>query len=142
MNEYLSFKQNQRQKIIEKIKQILLNKEEVIFAFIFGSFLNEPSFRDIDIGVYLKDIKEEDVFNYELKLEEIVAKGSKLAFDIVEIKVLNFAPNYFLNNIFTRGQLLFCKNYPLLSEMIEDTSLDALSNEYIAYQSLKELVEN
>ncbi|MEW6621335.1 MAG: nucleotidyltransferase domain-containing protein [bacterium] len=140
MNEYLSFKQNQRQKIIEKIKQSLLNKNEIVFAFIFGSFLDGPSFRDIDIGIYLDNIEKGDIFNSELELSEIVAKDSNLLFDIIEIKVLNFAPGYFLNNIFNRGQLLFCKNYQLLTEMIENTSLDALANEYIAYQSLKELV--
>ncbi|MEW6608093.1 MAG: nucleotidyltransferase domain-containing protein [bacterium] len=140
MNEYLSFKQNQRQKIIEKIKQSLLNKNEIVFAFIFGSFLDGPSFRDIDIGIYLDNIEKGDIFNSELELSEIVAKDSNLLFDIIEIKVLNFAPGYFLNNIFNRGQLLFCKNYQLLTEMIENTSLDTLANEYIAYQSLKELV--
>ncbi|MEW6104692.1 MAG: hypothetical protein AB1630_12920 [bacterium] len=64
MNEYLSFKKKQRLKIIGKIKQVLLNKQEIVFAFIFGSFLDEPSFRDIDIGVYLDKIKQGDIFNY------------------------------------------------------------------------------
>ena len=138
--EYLSFNKGKRREVREKIKQTLLTRKEIVFAFIFGSFLDSPSFRDIDIGVYLKSIKKEDIFDYELNLAEKIAKKCHLALDIVEIKVLNFAPSSFLNNIFNRGQLLFCKNYQLLSDLIENTSLDALANEYISYQSLKELV--
>ncbi len=140
MSEYLSLDQNKRQEIKEKAKQILSERKDIIFAFVFGSFLDSPSFRDIDIGVYKDDIKQEEVFDYELNLNQEIAKESGLPSDIIETKVLNFAPNSFLNKIFNHGQLLFCKDHQLLSDMIENTSLDALANEYIAYQSLKELV--
>lgn len=140
INEYLFLDQNKRQEIKEKIKQILFKEKDVVFAFIFGSFLSSSSFRDIDVAVYTHGIKKGDIFDYELKISKEIADGCDLTFDIFEVKVLNFAPNSFLNNIFNRGQLLFSKNYQLLSDIIENTSLDAITNEYIAYQSLRELV--
>jgi len=140
MNEYLSLEPNKRREITKKIKQVLLEEKNLVFAFIFGSFLNAPSFKDIDIGIYVKKIEKEEIFDYELKISKKIADACNLAFDIFEVKVLNFAPNSFLNSIFSRGQLLFCKNSQLLSDIIENTSLEALANEHIAYQSLKELV--
>lgn len=140
MKEYFSIKQNERQEITKKIKQVLLEKEDVVFVFIFGSFLDSPSFRDIDIGIYVDGIRKDEVFDYELKLSKRIADECNLPFDIFDVKVLNFAPKAFLNNIFSRSKLLFSKDDQLLSDMIESTSLDAIANEYISYQSLKELI--
>lgn len=140
MDEYLSLNIDKRGEIKEKIKEILLWEKDIIFSFIFGSFLDSPSFRDIDIAVYIKEIEKGDIFDYELKISEKIATSCGLPFDIFEIKVLNFSPNSFLNNVFSKGQILFSKNYQLLSDMIENTSKEAIANEYISYQSLKELV--
>lgn len=140
MKEYLTLETNKKEAIVQNIKQTLIKETNIIFAFIFGSFLDAPSFRDIDIGIYATEIKEDEVFDCELKLSKEISDACDLPFDIIEVKVLNFAPGHFLNNIFSRGKLLFSKDQQLLSEMIENTSLDALANEHIAYQSLKELV--
>lgn len=140
MKEYLSIGPEKRQEIIKKIKDVLENNKNIVFAFIYGSFLGSLSFRDIDIGVYIDNSKKDEIFDDELKLSKEIADGCGLPFDIIEVKILNLAPNYFLNNIFTHGKLLFSRDKKLLSNLIENTSLDALVNEYIIYQSLKELV--
>lgn len=140
MDEYLSFGQNKRDEIKEKIKQTLLKEKGAVFSFIFGSFLSSPSFRDIDIAVYADKLDKNEVSDYENNLGEKIAKKCGLPFDIFEVKVLNFAPSHFLNNVFNRGQMLFSRDNKLLSDLIENTSLDAIANEYITYQSLKELV--
>lgn len=140
MKEYFSLKQTEKEKVIEEIRQILFEKEVIVFAFIFGSFLDSQSFRDIDIGVYVDNITESQVFDFELRLAEEVSDKCRMPFDIFEVKVLNFAPSSFLNSVFSRGKLLFSKNHQLLTDMIENTSLEAIANEYIAHQSLKELM--
>ena len=138
--EYLSMEQTDRQKIAEKIKNILFPKKEIIFAYVFGSFLDSPSFRDIDIGIYFNKILKEEVFNEEIKMAEKISKKCGLSIDTIDAKILNFAPFHFLNNVFKNGTVLFSRNEKLLSDMIEDTSLNVVANEYFAYQSLKELV--
>lgn len=140
MEEYLSMEMAERQKITEKVKQVLSREKELVFAFVFGSFLNSPSFRDVDIAVYAKKIEKNRVFDFEVSLAEKTAKTVSFPIDAIDLKYLNFAPHSFLNNVFSRGQLLFCKDYEFLSNLIEKTSLEALANEYIAQQSLKELV--
>lgn len=138
--EYLSMSQNDRQKIAEKIKKILFSEKEVVFAYVFGSFLDSPSFRDIDVGIYINNIAKENVFDKELEMAKKISEACGLSVDYIDVKILNFAPSHFLNNIFKNGTLIFYKNKKRLSDRIEETSLNAIANEYFAYQSLKELV--
>lgn len=142
MKEYLSIPLNKRQGIIKKIKHSLLKEKSVVFVYVFGSFLGAPSFRDIDIGIYVKDHNknQKDFFDYELELSKKIAGVCGLPFDIFEVKVLNSAPSHFLNNVFKNGELLFSKSDEILSSLVENTSLDAIANEYIARQSLRELI--
>jgi len=92
------------------------------------------------LGLYLEKINKEKSFEYELNLSKEIAEVCDLPFDIIEIHILNFTPDYFLNNVFCRGILLFSKNQELTTNLIENTSLNALANEYISNQSLRELV--
>lgn len=138
--EYLSVSQKKRREIIEKIKSAFSDKKEIRFAFIFGSFLDSPNFRDIDVGVYLKSVEKNNVFDCELELSEKASSACEMPLDVLDIRILNFAPLPFLNNIFSRGELLFSEDSEFLSDLIEKSSLHAIANEHIAQQSLKELV--
>lgn len=138
--EYFSIKQNQKEKIKQEIKKTLKKERGIVFAYLYGSFLNAPSFRDIDIGVYLNQINRTGIDDYELNIAEKIAAKIDFSFEIIEVKILNFAPDSFLNNIFSKGELLFSNNQELLTNLIEKTSLTALANEHIANQSLKELI--
>lgn len=129
-----------RQKVTEKIKKVLFSEKEVVFAYIFGSFLSSPTFRDIDIGVYIENITKENALDKELEMAKKISETCGLSIDFIDVKILNFAPSHFLNNIFKNGTMLFSKNKKLSSSIIEETSLTALANEFFSYQSLKELV--
>src|SRR3989338_919556 len=138
--EYLTMNQKDRQEIMNKIKEVLYTDERIVFAYVFGSFLNSPSYKDIDAGIYLDNIARKDVFDGELEISKKISEACELPIDLIDIKILNFAPGHFLNNVFKNGAVLFSKNEKMLSKIIEETSLNAVANEYFAYQSLKELV--
>ena len=36
----------------------LTQDERVVFAFVYGSFVKDDSFRDIDVGIYVKNHEE------------------------------------------------------------------------------------
>ena len=140
MKEYFSTDQSEKKEIIEQIRQLLFEQKEVMFAFVFGSFLDSLSFRDIDVGIYVDGIAESQFFDLELRISEVISDRCKMPFDIIDVKVLNTAPSYFLNSIFKRGKLLFSRDQQLLTDMIENSSLESIANENIASQSLKELI--
>lgn len=138
--EFLSLSQNERRKVADKIKQTLLADKEVVFAYIFGSFISSPSFRDVDVGIYLKNISKEEIFEKEVEMSKKIADACGLPIDFIDAKIINFAPSHFLNNIFKSGMILFARDGEFLSEMIERTSLDSVAGEYFAAQSLRELI--
>ena len=140
MKEFYRIESDKKEKIISKISKVSAEDSAVVFVYVYGSFLSDLSFRDIDIGIYLKKIEMDKVFNYELELSGRVAKAVALPFDIIDVKILNFAPDSFLNNIFRNGKILFSNDYKFLTDMIERTSLDAILNEGIREQSLRDLI--
>jgi len=137
-DKFFSFSEDTKKEIIEKIKNILIQEEYIVFAYIFGSFLNDPSFRDIDIGIFVDNINLDE--DFEVKLIDKISKSINLPFEIIDLRIINKAKHSFLNNIFRTGLLLFTKNEKLLTDLIEETSLEAIANEYISQLSLKELL--
>lgn len=92
-----------RDEIQRVITDSLKEKEEIIFAYLHGSFL-EGQFRDIDIAIYLARV--EQVFyalSLESELEEIVRFP-------VDIRILNQAPPSFRFRVIGQGVILFDKD--------------------------------
>lgn len=141
MNKFFNLNKKEKDKIIDKIKSILLIDDNIEFSYIFGSFIQDNFFRDIDIGIYLKNINENEVFDYEFKISNEISLKCKIDIELLDVRVLNFAPFPFLVNVFKDGILLFTKDEKFLTDLIEKTSLYAVSNEHISYQSLKELLD-
>ena len=73
--------------IIEKCKNVLMKYENILFAYVFGSYVkgNMRADSDLDIGIYLKE--EMDIEEY-LKIRMDLTKICKRQVDLV---VLNAA---------------------------------------------------
>lgn len=144
MKEIFKTPLKERNKKIKKIKKVLQKREEILFAYVFGSFLKDPMFRDIDIGVYLKEEeykKEKGSFEYNFRLADEIEKEIGSA-PMVDIRILNGSSYTFLNNIFSRGKLLFYRDEKFLTDLIEDCSKKYIANAYFSHQSLKELISS
>jgi predicted nucleotidyltransferase len=44
--------------MLNLFKKVLTQDERVVFAYVYGSFVKEQSFRDIDVGIYVKNPEE------------------------------------------------------------------------------------
>lgn len=103
---------------LEKLKKYFEEKENIILAFIFGSgakgFEGEDS--DLDIGVYLKDKKEED---------RIWIETSKIAQKEIDLIVLNDAPATLISNIFKTGIPFAIKDRKLYWDIYLTKTLEA-----------------
>ncbi len=93
-----------RKKLTQRLKEILINEENILFAYLHGSFLSEEEFNDIDIALYLdeKTAKEIEPVDFELSLSLKIEKSLKVP---VDIKILNYAPLGFRYQV-TKGYLL------------------------------------
>jgi len=99
----------QKKEIIDELTRLLREREEIIFAYLHGSFLTHD-FRDIDIAIYLK--KDEDVL-YEVELGVELEKILKFP---VDVRVLNSAPLTFKFKVIKDGLLLFSRDERIRSD--------------------------
>lgn len=137
MNSYYSLKPGEKEKIIANIKNILADRSDILFAYIHGSFLSAPSFRDIDVAVFVEPSvyrQRKDDIAYELEL----GAGIILSYPL-DLRTLNSAPFVFQNAVARSGRLLFCRDETALAAMIEYSSqamLDYLSLMKESYAAL------
>ena len=88
--------------ILNNLKEYLLFNKEIIFAYLFGSYVNDTHHpnSDVDIAIYLKD----DILDTFLQINYEISKLLKKDADII---VLNKARNiYLLENIINNSIIL------------------------------------
>ncbi len=92
--------------IVEKCKNVLMKYENILFAYIFGSYAkgNMRADSDLDIGIYLKE--EMNIEEY-LKIRMDLTKICKRQVDLV---VLNAATPLLKYEIYKNNILLFTRD--------------------------------
>ena len=120
---------SERKDLTSLFSEVLNVDDRVIFAYLYGSFINESPFRDIDVFVYLRN--EVDPFTYPVSLKEnlfdAVAKAGYNAFSIddFDVRVINESPYDFAIDLLCEGKLIVDKDTDLRTDYIE-----RISNEY------------
>lgn len=76
--------------------------EAIVAAYVFGSFIGEAPFADIDVGLLTRDgIK--DSLDFELRMEIELQDAFGYPFDV---RILNGAPIGFSQHVFRTGRLI------------------------------------
>ena len=111
---------SQRKTMIKKLRESLEKRDEIIFAYVHGSFAEGLSFKDIDVAVYVdeKTVTIKDAIDYGLEISAITELESGLT--PLDIKVINYAPVGF-RYYATRSILLFSKDEEIRCNFLEDT---------------------
>jgi len=103
MMEIFMLPKTKKEKITAMLREALLKKKEILFAYLHGSFIGDGPFRDIDVAVYVNRPPEKF---YEEMLEEEL---SRLVGFPVDVRILNNAPVVFRFRVIG-GELLFSKD--------------------------------
>lgn len=111
--------------LLKVIKDVLDTHPDVIFAYLFGSFLESDRFRDVDIGIYIKQDNNPYAISSELK--ERISRNpeisGKFSADFFDIQILNEAPFYVIGRIMKEGFLIIDKDPDLRKDLVEKVSL-------------------
>jgi predicted nucleotidyltransferase len=103
---------NIKTEIENKIKHFLESRIEIGFAYIFGSFVKNENYHDIDIAVYLnKNFDKNDLIRFPYGYESFMI--SELTFLVkkkVDFIVMNNAEITLQQRIINKGTLLFSKD--------------------------------
>jgi len=117
----------------------LAERREIIFAYVFGSFVDDACFKDVDVAVYLDTVRVPAARfeEYRDKCSEELTEKLRLIFDV---SVINDVPDPFKHSVFITGELLFSHDEALRTDMLEISSLAAMANEAASMQSFREMV--
>ncbi|MEA2005677.1 MAG: nucleotidyltransferase domain-containing protein [Acidobacteriota bacterium] len=128
-----------KEKIIDQLKNAIIQKDEIIFSYIHGSFLDKFPFQDIDIALYIdsKKISSLQVFDYSFQLSVDLSKKIGLE---VDIQIMNYAPLGFKHSVLRNGKLLFSKDENLRLNLIESLSLEYIDFYELSLQYIHDIV--
>lgn len=96
--------QKERNGLIREISEVLDRRKEILFAYIYGSFLEEAFFRDIDIAIYAGNSERKTFFDYEEGLEMELKKHLSTRIP-VEVRLINRSPISFKYHVL-KGRLI------------------------------------
>ncbi|WP_346765908.1 nucleotidyltransferase domain-containing protein [Thermococcus sp. 9N3] len=125
-----------KDEVIKALIEFLMEKEEIIFAYLHGSFLEGEFYRDIDVAVYVDPEKVKDFLSYELKLAvelELLLKYP------VDVRVLNDAPPAFRYRVL-HGKLLFTRDEEKWLEFYDLTVREYLDFRHFEREMRRELL--
>lgn len=128
------------QEIVNIVKTVLENREEIIFAYLFGSTVKglENNLSDVDIAVYLdiKKIPESGSFGYK---SELILEIEKSLHKKIDLVLLNESPIFLAHNIIKNGQLIFIRSekekvefhFMVVRNYLDFKPIMAVQNEYL-----------
>ncbi len=137
-----------REAILAALGETLAARQEVVFAYAYGSFLENRPFHDIDVGVYVATVNEREASSLALDLAVILeaalarsnpAKGEQAGphrFP-VDVRVLNWAPVSFCYHVL-RGRLLLCRDEAARGQWAERVISRYLDLKPLRHRALKE----
>ncbi len=119
-----------REEITAALRSTLEGRPEILFAYVFGSFTEGESFRDLDIGVYVTDpVSVADSLMYTIRLSgELEGKtGSP-----VDVILMNSAPDHLIHSI-SKGNVLVDRD-----ENFRDDFIAAAWSRYLDFKPLRQ----
>jgi predicted nucleotidyltransferase len=120
-----------------------------VYAYVYGSFVEDRPFRDVDVAVYLEGMAEPEMGTYAIDLARelekslsVVLSGTETDRDgdrspPVDVRVLNKAPLGFRYHVF-RGRLLVSRNEALRTQEVERTVSRYLDLKPLRQRALRE----
>ena len=137
MRRYPLIEMPQRAELVSQLRQQLLARPEIEFAYLFGSFIADAAYHDIDVGVYLaSDLSRAAIFDYEMDLSTALTMALRKA---VDVHVLNGAPLGMQHTIL-QGALLFARDEERLTDLIERVAGEVMDFAYHAEVYLREVL--
>ena len=102
-----------KKEVFNKLKYFLSDREEIDFAYLFGSFVKLDHYHDIDIAVHLeKNFNPDDYkkFPYGYESNLIADISALLRTDKIDLVIFNKAGILIQQRIINSGMLLFERN--------------------------------
>lgn len=99
-----------RRKITEEIGRILSEFDIIEVVYVFGSFVHNPDFNDVDVALLIsKKLKPYERFKLKMKVARELERKIKPRFEF-DVKILNYSPLEFQYEVLKTGKAVFIRN--------------------------------
>lgn len=117
--------------IINILSQELKQNQEILFAYVFGSFVKGENYKDIDVAIYVNDLsKKRNIVWYPISISVELEKKINKSVDVV---LLNKLPDHIIYEV-SKGILLFSR--------AEDFRIDFLNYSWKKYFDIAQKRDN
>lgn len=99
-----------REEVVSLIRKFLEERIEILFAYLYGSFLHADSAKDIDLAVFLRGEEQFNYLKYSLQLSREVEGLLDPRYGNVDARTLNNAPLYFQYEVIKTGNPIFVRD--------------------------------
>jgi predicted nucleotidyltransferase len=124
----VSLRPDDRQKIAQRVRSLLASSEDIVFAYIYGSFARGEAVRDLDVALYTTEDKD---FLFAIDVAALLRRDTGFE---VDVTVMNHAPVALQFAILRDGLLLFSKDEARRTSLIE-----RVSRQYREYTHFRDL---
>ena len=124
----------EKQELIRRLAEGIQSHKEVAFAYLYGTFIEDIPFHDVDVGIYLSGTGEADGGVFAVELASQLTRSLKLE---VDVRVLNFAPVSFVYHVVC-GQVLFERSPEDRIQFVEKAVHHYLDVKPLLYRAMKE----
>lgn len=116
-------------KELKKISEKAKNDEDVLAVMLFGSYVRNKKFSDIDVCVVLKLGKFDPLFLSKKRLEYLAV------FPNLDVQIFQQLPLYVKIRVLKEGKTIFCKNEDLLYDLSFSTvrQFEYFKPRYLSY---------
>lgn len=123
-----------------RLREALEAREEIVFAYLHGSFAEGLPFHDVDLAVHLDPAlaMAADIFDYEMSLSVELTRSLRFP---VDVHVLNGAPLGFQHNVL-QGEVLLVRDEDELTDFIERVALEYMDFAYLGCLYLLEVLRS
>ncbi len=139
MEAYLQASADDRQRVRDTLARVLGDHPQVVVAFLFGSFLDQPRFRDIDVGILVdpRQVPESDAWSFASQLATDLELAIRYPVDLVILNYASIAVRYYAS----LGEVLVCKDAETRYLFLERAWDEYLDFEPFLRASLRDLLE-
>jgi len=126
----------EKKALISKLSIPLGRSKDIVFAYVFGSFVKEEKFSDIDIAVYLKKAVKSPL-GWEVRWEGKLQSSCHFQ---VDVRIINQAPLSFVYQTIKSGVLVVDRDPSLRADFEGLVVKKYLDFSYYRRQYLKEVI--
>jgi predicted nucleotidyltransferase len=103
----------------QQLRQVLATRPEIKFAYLYGSFVEQETFHDVDVALYLDPVPA-DAFDYGMAMSVDLTRALRLP---VDVQVINDLSIGFQHQVL-QGRLLFTRDETFLTDFIEQVAIE------------------